>query len=328
MLDNILRKGSPTSLAQRTFRGFNWTFLSAVLQSVLVFLFGIILARLIPPEDFGLLGMAMIFTGIAGLFSNLGIGPAIIQRRSLTTAHIRVAVTLSTILGSILTLVLWNSAGSIALLYGDYRISPILKLISLSFLLNGLSSTSRSLLHRTLQFKKLFFIEIAANIFGYFTLSIPMAILDYGVWSLVFGMLFSSTISCVLLVSVARPSLIPFLRKKEIGELIGFGTGMTLISITNYAATHVDYFIIGKMLSARDLGLYARAYQLMLLPLSRFAGALTTVLFPAYAELQNETNRISLIYFKAVSADGDCCLSHYGWNGRMCRIHCNRLLRA
>ena len=290
------------SLAQRTLSGLNWKFFSVVVQSLLTFVVGIVLARFIPPKDFGLLGMAIIFIGMAELFSTLGMGPAVIQRQSLSKAHIRVALTLTTILGLAITLVLWTSANAIALFFGNSQIALIVKVISLSFLFNGLSSTSRSLLRRGLQFRKIFFIEMAANIFGYSTFAVPMAILGFGVWSLVIGIFVSTIISSLLFLLMAKPSLMPLLRRKEICELIGFGSGITFINMLNYAATNIDYFIIGKILSARDLGLYTRAYQIMLLPISRFSKALTTVLFPAYAEIQNEKGRISKAYFKAVNA--------------------------
>ena len=289
------------SLTARTLSGFNWRFLTVGVQSLLTFVVGIVLARLIPPEDFGLLGMVIIFTGLADLFSTLGMGPAIIQRRPLSKIHIQVALTLSTILGLIITLALWILADTIALFFGDPRVSPVLRVISLSFMLKGLSTTSRSLLRRKLQFKNIFFVELTSYLLGYATFSVHMAFLGYGVWSLVVGTLASTIISCVLLLLMARPSLKPSLRGKEMRELFGFGSGITIIGMINSAASHIDSLVIGKFLSATGLGLYLRAFRLMMLP-RQFPTALSFVLFPAYSEIQGETNRITGAYFKAVNA--------------------------
>lgn len=294
-------KTSSKSLTQRTLSGLNWKFLSTVVQVVLTFAVGVVLARLIPPEDFGLLGMALIFTGLASLFTTLGMGPAIVQRQALTDAHIRTAVTLSTLLGLAITCILWIFSDIIALFFGDPRVSPVLKAVSLTFLLGGLSTTSRGLLRRKLQFKGLFFVELVSYLVGYTSLSVPMAFMGYGVWSLVVGTLAKAVISCGLLLFLVKPPLKPALRRKETIELLGFGSGITFINLLNYAATNVDSLVIGKFLSATGLGLYSRAFRLMMLP-RQFATALSSVLFPAYAEIQNETKRITGAYFKAVNA--------------------------
>ena len=290
------------SLAQRTLTGLNWKFLTVVVQTPLTFVVGIVLARIIPPEDFGLLGMAVVFTGMAELFGTLGMGPAIIQRRPLSKSHIQVALTLSTILSLIITLAFWTSANMIAQFFGDSRVSLVVKVVSLTFLLKGLATISRSILRRKLHFNKIFFIETSSLIFGYSIFSIPMAFLGYGVWSLVVGTLAQTIISCSLFLFVSRPPLIPSLGRKEIRDLIGFGSGISLINVLNYAATNIDYLVIGKFLSAKNLGLYTRAYGLMKLTLNQFSASVSTVLFPAYAEIQNERSRISEAYFKTINA--------------------------
>jgi len=107
--------------------------------------------------------------------------------------------------------------------------------------------------------------------------------------------------SCILLLYITRPPLKPSLKRKELFDLIGFGSGISFISIINYAAVNVDYFIIGKFLSTTALGLYTRAYRLMNLP-RQLSTTLTSVLFPAYSEIQEESGRIAAAYFKAVNA--------------------------
>ena len=262
------------SLTELTLSGLNWKFLSTAVQVVLTFAVGVVLARLILPQDFGLLGMALIFTGLAGVFTTLGMGPAIVQRQALTDAHIRTAVTLSTLLGLAITCMLWISSDTIALFFGDPRVSPVLKAMSLTFLLKGPSSTSQGLLRRKLQFKGLFFVELVSYLVGYTFFAVPMAFMGYGVWSLVVGTLAKAIISCGLLLFLVKPPLKPVLRRKETRELLGFGSGFTLICLLNYGATNVDSLVIGKFLSSAGLGFYSRAFGLMMLP-RQFATALS-----------------------------------------------------
>lgn len=295
-------KTSSKSLTQRTLSGLNWKFLSTAVQVVLTFAVGVVLARLIPPEEFGLLGITYIFLGLATVFATLGMGPAIVQRQHLTETHIRVALTLSTILGIAIACILWVLSGYIALFFGEPRVSPVIKAISVTFLLKGLSSTSHGLLRRQLKYNSLFYVDFSAKLFGYIAFSVPMAFMGYGVWSLVVGSLASTVISCGLLFHFARPPVTPSLKRKEISDMIGFGGGVTINSLINYSARNVDYFFIGKFLSATALGLYTRAFELMTQPISRFTIVISSVLFPAYAEIQNETKRIATAYFKAVNA--------------------------
>jgi len=290
---------NPKTLTHRTLVGINWKFFTALTQSLMIFIVSIVLARLIPPEEFGLLGMAVIITGLADLFVSLGMGAAIIQRRQISVNHIRVAITLSTILGLLMTCLLWLLAAPIANIFDAPRVPSILKVVSLAFLLNGLSTTLQGLLRRNLQFKTLFFIDLSSYLLGYAAFSIPMAIFGFGVWSLVTGQLAKATIYCILL-CIKSPLHKPLLRWKETLDLIGFGSGVSINSVINYAADNADYFMIGKYLSATYLGLYTRAYLLIKLP-QRVSHLLSSVLFPAYSEIQDEKIKISEAYFKTIN---------------------------
>jgi len=115
-------------------------------QNILTFIVGIVLARLILPEEFGLLGIAIIFIGFSELFATLGMGAAVIQRRSLTDTHLRVAITFSILLGLIIICVLWILSYPIARFFNNPSVTLILMIISLSFLPKGISAPCRELL--------------------------------------------------------------------------------------------------------------------------------------------------------------------------------------
>ena len=291
-----------SSLTERTISGLNWKFFSVAGQAVLSLIVGIILARLIPPKDYGLLGMAYIFTGFAGVFASVGMGPAIIQKQNLTPDHIRIAMILSTLLGVIITCILWALSDPIAHFFGNPQVSPVLRAISLTFVLGGISTTSRAMLRRKLRYDSLFRVEFASMMSGSIIVSVPMAFLGYGVWSLVAGTLTSALVSCVLLIIFAKPPYTLSFNRQEVKDLLSFGGGVTINNLINYTARNIDFFIVGKFLSASQLGLYTRAFNLMSLPISHITTVLSSVLFPAYAEVQGELKRLSTAYFKAINA--------------------------
>lgn len=290
------------SLADRTINGFNWNFAGQAAGIFFSLTVGVVLARLLFPSDFGLLGMTTIFSGFAAQFASLGIGAALIQRRLLTEYHIRVAYTLSILLGLLMTLSLWSLAYPISLYFSEPRVLWVFRFISITFLINGFSIVSMSLLRRAFKFKVLFYIDFASLIFGYAAISIPMAFFNCGVWSLVAGTISQSAVSCVLLLYFQKPAKSLLLTRNHALDLLTFGTGVSVNGILNYLAANVDYLIIGRYLSANTLGLYTRAYTLMALPLNRFALTFSTVLFPAYSEIQHDSQRLAQAYLRAINA--------------------------
>ncbi len=290
-----------SNLKQHTIKGINWNFLRVSIQVVISTVIGVVLARLLLPEVFGLLGIAILFIGLADLIATLGMGPAIVQRRNLTDIHIRVAFTVSAILGVTMICLFYLLANPISIFFDDTSISPIIRVVSLSFLPSGILTTSNSLLIRELRFKMLFYIFFFSYLFGYIAFAVPMAYLGFGVWSLVAGNLIEKTISCSISLYVTRPGFKPSLSKKEAIDLISFGGGVSLEGVLNHIANRVDLFTISKFLSTKDLGLYSRAHSLMIRPMGMFVRTLSSVLFPAYSKIQNDTVKISNAYFKTVN---------------------------
>ncbi len=288
------------SHTQRTIRGVNWNFLRIILQTVMILLATAILARLLPPADFGLAALATVFIGLAEMIATLGLGPALIQHEELDRAHLQAALGLSLIMGAILVIAFTLFATPLAKLFDQPELAPIITVLSLSLLGICASIVSRSLLMRDLNFKQLFFIDTFAYVLGYVVVGISLATMGHGVWSLVYAALTTQTtaaVGCIVLKPVGRPRLL----KKELGELTHFGTGISLNSIVNYAAVNTDNLLIGKYLSANELGLYSRAFQLVMLPISRIATTLSTVLFPAYSRIQNDNLKLRRAYRRAIS---------------------------
>lgn len=287
---------------QRTLSGIAWNFIAVFGQTILTLGTGIILARILTPEDFGVLTIATVFIGIADLVSSLGMGAAIIQRKELTPLHLRTATTLSILTGGALFLVLWASAPTIAAFFGEPLLATILPVLAAGLTCSAASAASRGLLARRMNFRQLFIIEFTAYLLGYAGLSILLAHQGYGAWSLVWGSTLSlviQSLAALYLAPAGRPCLPP---RKETRDLLGFGGGMSLNSTINYLASNVDYLTIGKFINAAQLGLYQRAYQLAMMPQIKIAATLSGALFPSYAEIQDNPGKIGRAFLMSISA--------------------------
>ncbi|MDX1393809.1 MAG: lipopolysaccharide biosynthesis protein [Gemmatimonadota bacterium] len=289
-----------SQLGGRAFRAAGWQSALRAATAVLQLAVGIVLARLLPPEDFGLLGLALIITGLAALFSTLGIGPAIIQRPEVSTRHVRVSFTVSVLLGLAISAALFVVAPLSTLIFDNPQLPWILRVVGLRFIVSGFGTTAGALLRRRLQFKAVFWIGLSTYATGYAATAITLAVLGFGVWSLVIGSLAQAVLESVALVAVTRHSIKPLLSRPEMRELVGVGIGFSLQGILQYAASRGDNFVVGKVLGEGPLGLYTRAYALMDLPHQQAGAVVRQVLFPAFAEIQDQTRRVGRAYLLSV----------------------------
>ncbi len=287
------------SLTSRTARAAQWRFANSAVAAGSRFAVGVLLARLLPPADFGVVALAFIVLGLAAPFGELGIGGAVVQRTGLTERHVRTGFTLAVLLGLAMTSVLALTAPLGAWLLRDPRVTAVLRVTSLGFALQSFSVVAGALLRRRLDFRRLFIIDTCSFVLGYGGVAVTLALLGYGVWSLVVGGLAQGLIAGCALLAVARHPLRPLLARRELKELLNFGLGASLSSFLNYIALNSDNFVVGRWMGAASLGLYGRAYSLMSLPHTYAASAISGVLFPAFAQVQADKARLKRAYLLA-----------------------------
>jgi PST family polysaccharide transporter len=288
------------TLRSRTKRALGWRMGSIYTRFVLQWIVTIVFTRLLLPEDFGLLAQATIVVTLAATVSEVGMAPALIQKRDLTIEHIRTAFAISIISGLFLSSLLWLMAPLFEVLFASKGITPILRVLSWTFLLTSLSTTGFALLQRDLNFRSLFIIDTLSYI-GYGIVGVVMALRGNGVWALVAAAVTQSALKVLITIAISRHSLRPKLHLEAARSLLRFGAGMSATRIIIQCSRTTDNFIVGRYLGAEALGYYSRAYVLMSLPIHEIAGAMNTVLFPAYAEIQDQHERVRRVYFENLS---------------------------
>jgi PST family polysaccharide transporter len=288
-------------LWERTVSAVGWQFATVFGKYVLQFLVVAVLSRLLSPVDFGLVAQAMIFIGLANLFSDIGVAPALIQRKTITDAHIRVAFTFSVFTGLLMAGLAWLTAWIPALLFRTEGLEPLLKLLSVTLLLKSLGITATCLLMRRMDFRRWFWIYIGAYFAGSATVGVSMALAGYGAWALAWSYVAQDALACVILLAVVRHPMRFSFAREEARQLLGFGVGMTLSRLTHYATENLDRVVISRWLGVAPLGVYTRAYELLTVSNQTFAQVLGKVLFPAFSKLQDQPERLWTAYLRSVS---------------------------
>jgi O-antigen/teichoic acid export membrane protein len=282
-------------------RGVKWTSVSQFGRQGMQFVTTAILAHLLSPADFGLLGMATVVTGFVALFKDLGTSAAIIHKKDISENLLSSIFWINVAFGFLAMVVLFFLSPLIAAFYKEPRVEPLLKALSLSFFASGLGILHQAVLERQLAFSKLAILEITATLIGS-VVGITAALLGCGTWSLVYQMLFVTIATTILLwrSSSWRPKLI--VSWHEIKTVSSYSMNLTGFNIFNYFARNADNLLIGKFLGAQELGYYSLAYRLMFYPLQSISGVIGRVMFPLYSQIQADHDRFRDVYLKIAAA--------------------------
>jgi PST family polysaccharide transporter len=294
-------RAANTTLAHDALHALKWRYVGTAIQVGLRFVIGIALARLLSPAEFGVVAMALIPIGFASLLGDLGFAVAIIQRPRITPKHVRTAFTGAAIMSMMLFLMLWFLAPTVSHFFAQNSLIPILRIIGVSFIFSGMSAVPVCLLRRELKFRTIAVIETSSYVVGYGVAGVPLAVLGYGVWSLVAANIIQSLCLLFFAVHSIKQPLWPYFGVQEYRDLVQVALAEVLNNVTNYLAENLDSFVIGKWLGTSSLGLYNRSFYLMRLPVLQFSAGLSSVMFPLYSRIQGDAPRLRRAYLHTVS---------------------------
>lgn len=280
------------NLTQKTFKGFFWQFGGTVFQTFLQLGVLFILARLISKAEFGIVQSALVVVGLSQLLSQMGVGPALVQKADLTPIHIRVASTISLILSVLFYLTVFLCSGLLAAFFKMPQLQGVLKIVAILFIIEGITTVSQSLLLRAMKQKVLVKISFISYLVGYGIVAVTLSYYGLGLWSLIIGQMTQSLLKCILTFIKCKHSIMPCFSKKEIKELLYYGGGFTIARLFNYLALQGDNIVTGRYLGPDALGVYSRAYSIMVKPVGLIGDSIDKALFPAMAARQNQPDRL------------------------------------
>lgn len=283
--------------------GVRWTGISQILQQLINLGCSVVLARLLAPDDFGLLAMASVFTGIVFFVLDLGLNAVIVQRQQIENRQISSIFWINVCLGLFMTLSGVGASGAIASFYNSPAVQPIVALLSCNFLISSLSRTQAAVLTRQMDFRSLELRTLTGLIVGA-TCAVLLASLGFGVWSLVGRIVITGAVETTMLWAVSgwKPSF--WFCWADVRDLIGFSNDVLIANLLRYFGRNADNLLIGKFVGVTELGFYALAYNLMMLPVLRFSQVLAGVLFPALSRLQEDLAKLKQSWFRAARTLG------------------------
>ncbi len=271
-----------------------------------------VLARLLTPEEIGLYSVAMAVIGIAHILRDFGIGSYLVQEKELTELRIRTAFTITLCIATALGGLIIATAGPVADFYDDERLAPVLRLLSINFLLIPFNSTTMAILRRNMRFDVLLWFNLSAAAVG--TLSaIVLAAAGFGFYSLVYSSL-SSTATMLAAGAVYRRK--EFWLKPSLAEarrVLGFGSQVAIVNILGQVAINLNGLVVGRALGFTAVGLLSRAQGVMNLFHRDIMASIRNVAYPAFAEAHRKGSNLDAIHSRSVTAVTAIAWPFYGF---------------
>lgn len=282
-------------LAGKSVHGGMSTLAAQVAQSILQLVRAVILARLLTPNDFGLIGMVLVVTNFAQLFRDAGISIATVQKSEINHDQISTLFWVIVIISCILAGMLVLMAPLVAMFYGRQELVSITAVLSISLLVGGLAIQHQALMRRHMRFGSLAVIQVGSAAAS-LVVTILLAVYGWQYWALVMGLLVRVG-SMTVMTFYYCPWIPGGLRRGTgVRSMLKFGGHVTGANFVNYLSVNADNLLIGRFLGAGALGLYAKAYQLFMLPITQIKAPLTQLAMPVLSSLQEQPERYRKYY--------------------------------
>jgi O-antigen/teichoic acid export membrane protein len=283
--------------------GLAWKATSQIVLQLSRVAVGVTLARLLTPHDYGLAGMVLVFSSLVLVFSDLAFGAALVQRKVLSEADRSTVFWTSVASGLAFTLIGIALSWPIADFFGEPAVQPLFAALSLSFVVASIGTTQTALLTREMSFRALEMRTMASGLVGA-AVGLVLAFGGAGAWAIIAQQLTIVVVGTIIIFAATpwRPHLV--FSVASLRDLGGFSGNVLGQRLVFYVHRNADNLLIGRFLGASALGVYALAYNVMLQPMSRIAGPVQEVLFPAFSRMQHDRAAMADAWVRATRLVG------------------------
>ncbi len=285
------------SFKQKAITGVAWTSVERFTQQIIQFVIGIAIARILAPQDYGIIGMTAIFFAVATTFIDSGFGSALIQNKNRNETDYSTCFYFNVIVGVILYVILWLASPTIADFYRTPILCDVTRVLGLTMLVNSLSISQTAKMTVEMRFKEMAIISIVTQ-FGTGLIGLYLAYIGWGVWALVFQQL-SSCIARLLMMELFLkwyPRLV--FSKASFKHMFSYGSKILCSGLINTIYNNLYTLVIGKAFSAKEVGYYNRGNQFAILPTTTILSIFMKVAFPLMAEVQDDVEKLKTAYKK------------------------------
>jgi len=289
------RTGQAPLLRTTALRSLLWTAIGKYSNNLVTLVVMAVLSRLLTPADFGVIAMVVVISAFLSIFAEAGLSTAIVQKRELDDDALSSLFWFGIGLGVLTAAALAAAAPLVSLLFGEPRLTPIVRAMAIGFLFVALGRVPTGLLERGFRFREIALCDLVSSV-STGLVGIAAAIAGAGYWALVLQSLAGSLFGALLRLYVSRFQPRRVLRFDKVRAVWGYSGGVTAFAAINYWARNLDKALIGRFLGPAQLGYYGRAYALMLYPLETINGILNPTLHPILSELQSEPQRMARAY--------------------------------
>ena len=287
-------------LKKKSSKALAWDLSGKFINQGVTFVISIFLARLLSPEDFGLLAMATVFIGLTSIFMDFGLSSALVQKKNTTDEQLSTVFYLNFAIGSVLMIIMYFCSGLVADYYNNTEIINIVKVLSLLFVISAINLVQMAQLIKSLNFKILTKANIiSAAISG--VIGIGMAFAGFGVWSLVAKTMIAGIIQVIVIWSYSSWRPQKYFNLRNIKGHWTYGYKLFLSGLINNIYSKVDVLVIGKLFTAADLGYYYRAKSFNQLIVKYSSDSLSRIFFPVFSEIQDDLERVRNIISKSLN---------------------------
>jgi O-antigen/teichoic acid export membrane protein len=294
---------STEGLAHQTLKGMAWLFGARLWSLLLSLTITAVLARLLQPTDYGLLGMTVVFTGFLALLSDFGMGAAIVQKQDLSFEELSSIFWFNLVIGIALVALVLAISPWVARFYSEPKLVLIMDALSVNFLFTSLAVVPSALFQKSFRFDLITKVNAVTSLIGGCA-GIAAAFLGWGVWALVTQSLGTSLfwLAAIWIMSGWRPGTL--FSWTAIRSFWSFSLNLLGFQAVNYFARNTDYLLIGRLLGPNALGVYTLAYNLMMYPIHNLTLVIQQGIFPALARLQGDSDRLAAAYIKSCHYQG------------------------
>ncbi len=287
------------TLRQKAISGLKWSFADNVVNLGLQFVVGVILARLLSPKEFGLIGMVTVFIAIAIAFIDSGFSQALIRKEKCTEKDYSTVFYFNISVGIVVYWLLFFISTPISRFYNEPKLVDVVRVLALIIIIESLTVIQRTILTKNINFKLQTKISIIASFLSG-GVGILLALLGYGVWSLVWRAVLQNVFISVLLWRWNRWRPARVFDYQSFREMLGFGSKLLASGLLNTTFQNIYYLVIGKFFSATELGYYTKADQFKALPSQNLDSVIQRVSYPVLAEIQNNDERLKKAYRRLI----------------------------
>ncbi|WP_269714844.1 lipopolysaccharide biosynthesis protein [Caulobacter sp. NIBR2454] len=261
----------------------------------------VVLARLLTPHDYGVFSLALLSINLSADLVRGGFSRALIQLKDVAPAHISASFCASITMALILALATAGASSGLAGFFDAPQLAQAIPAIAIVIFLEGASSTSRALLQRRTQFRFQSLVDSVSLVLGNYLISISLAYMGFGYWSLVAGQVGNALLALILLYSRVRHPIAAGFSLAAFGEVFKFSGSFMLSIVANYFARSGDNIVVGKVLGVSEVGVYGRAFNLFSIPVNTLGQAASTALFPDLARKREDLASLRATYLRALS---------------------------